>query len=305
MTIALGLPACNPLLSEQHNNARMVDLFNIDDIAMTTLLSHGDAAGLQKLYDSTLGPFQRRKDLDQERNDKGRPKSFSANKKRRRSTLNTMLAPLAGQSNLAGSEYDDTYVVPHSLMKPSATLKMEKLSEVQEGSVAHAPGSTLRRPTTSTLYSNGAGANNSPVSARSAKLLQSKYVPSATPTTASFSRNNNNTPTAQAYGMSRGGLRMVGALVPALGAHVIIKFHHDFSSEEKVGECIVSLSHLLESQGLTPEALAASGGAAGGGGNEKGPVHIKDIPVSNGGLYLGTASGHFQLTFLGACERMP
>ena len=126
------------------------------------------------------------------------------------------------------------------------------------------------------------------MSARSAEVVGNNYVPSAM-------QSLSGSPTSTAYGMTRGGLRMVGALVPSLGAHVVIKFHHDFVGEERIGECIVSLSHLLQRHKLDgPVNEAASE-----------PVFIKDIPVSNGGLLLGKASGYFLLTFLGGCAKAP
>ena len=95
---------------------------------------------------------------------------------------------------------------------------------------------------------------------------------------------------------------MVGALMPAMGAHVVIKFHHDFGGVEKVGECIVSLTHLLKIYPFPPTSPKTGKAEVEMGASTK-PVHIKDIPVTNSGLHLGSASGSFQLTFLGGCKR--
>jgi len=74
--------------------------------------------------------------------------------------------------------------------------------------------------------------------------------------------------------------RVIGCLVPELGAHVMIKFVN--AAGRNLGECVIALTHLISAPNGKKELSAT----------------IKGIPVTLGGQARGTAKGHFTLTFL-------
>lgn len=75
------------------------------------------------------------------------------------------------------------------------------------------------------------------------------------------------------------GLRVVGCVIPELGAHVLIKLLS--ASGVELGECVVSLSHLVRLDAKKQHRC-----------------EVSKIPVTSGSKEVGEAKGIFTLTFL-------
>jgi hypothetical protein len=75
------------------------------------------------------------------------------------------------------------------------------------------------------------------------------------------------------------GLRVVGCVIPELGAHVLIKLLS--ASGAELGECVVSLSHLVRLDAKKQHRC-----------------EVSKIPVTSGSKEVGEAKGIFTLTFL-------
>jgi hypothetical protein len=75
------------------------------------------------------------------------------------------------------------------------------------------------------------------------------------------------------------GLRVVGCVIPELGAHVMLKLLTGSGTE--LGECVVSLSKLV--------ILDAK---------KQHRCEVRQIPVTSGSKEVGEASGTFTLTYL-------
>lgn len=75
------------------------------------------------------------------------------------------------------------------------------------------------------------------------------------------------------------GLRIVGCLIPELGAHVMFKLIN--KSGKELGECVVSLTHLMVLDHKKQHRC-----------------EISQIPITSGGKETGEARGTFTLTYL-------
>ena len=292
---ALGLPSCNPLFKEQHNNMRLADLLNIDEFSMTTLLSPNmETVALQNLYDSVIGPklntkrsrassgVMRLSDAADDTKDSesrtSQATSMGGRMAKRVSQMNFSVT-----NNMVASEAIDVEVIPHSLLKPSFMVTMDKTDEMPPlGSPPNSPkrmstlpdGTILHRPS---FESSG-----------NQDYTQSL---SAAPRVG--------------YKTTRKRQRMVGCINPCMGAHVVVKFLHGNSEEDKLGECCISLTHLMEKSAIrSVDAVLRGSSRTVTETDINSPlVEIDDIPVTMGGLFCGTARGKFALRFLGAAER--
>ena len=276
---------------------RLVDLLSIDEYSMTTLLAPTcESVALQNLFDSTLGPTWNTKRRKKKANDLTKNTEMSADAEymvadvvANGSTSVDGAAPTdrisAAMLSFAASEAD-IEVVPHSLLKPSATFAMEVSDRLPPlGSPPMAPkrvGSpgTDDNPHRPSYQSSGTDPN---------VHLQSL---SGAP--------------RRGYRMQKKRLRMVGCMTPCLGAHVVVRFLHSNSDEDKAGECCITLSHLMEKGAArTVDAVLRGAPRTVAAIDVDSPlVEIDDIPVTYGGLFCGTARGKFALRFLGAAERV-
>jgi hypothetical protein len=94
------------------------------------------------------------------------------------------------------------------------------------------------------------------------------------------------------------GVKVRGCVIPALGAHVLIKFQGSkTTSNVCYGSCVVSLTQLID----TTKSVCYAGGK-----NEKREysqtVTLNDIPIVDGSVLKGIASGTFSLQLLAVVE---
>merc|ERR1712146_30023 len=82
---------------------------------------------------------------------------------------------------------------------------------------------------------------------------------------------------------------MVGCINPCMGAHVVVKFLHGNSEEDKLGECCISLTHLMEKSAIrSVDAVLRGSSRTVTETDINSPlVEIDDIPVTMGGLFCG------------------
>lgn len=297
--VALGLPSCNPLFKEQHNNMRLVDLLNIDEFSMTTLLSPNmESVALQNLYDSVIGPKLSTKrnrasasarggsegETDGKNSEDGEEgRGTRADGSSIGGRMAKRVSQIAGANMNSFVDIADVEVIPHSLLKPSFMVTMDITNEMPPlGSPPNSPkrmstlqdGTILHRPS---FQSSG-----------NQDYTQSL---SAAPRVG--------------YKASKKRQRMVGCINPCMGAHVVVKFLHGNSEEDKLGECCISLTHLMEKSAIrSVDAVLRGASRTVTETDVNSPlVDIDDIPVTLGGLFCGSARGKFALRFLGAAER--